>query len=211
MYELLVLSLLMTFPLHAYLMADIANAILGPWERISRGTLSTLVARLERDGLIAAADPSDVPFPSERASTAWAITPAGRARFRRLMLDTTTNPGAYTRRFHIKALNLHLLPPDEQLSLLDHYIGYCQTGLRYLEREAHDMGANPAKRRHTPEELGRVALSLMALQNEEWRLEVAWARELRERVVAARGERTANATQVATRGARQGTGANQHD
>ncbi len=42
MYELLVLALLMHWPLHAYLIAEIANHILGPWERISRGTLSSL-------------------------------------------------------------------------------------------------------------------------------------------------------------------------
>lgn len=44
MYELLVLSLLMHFPLHAYLIAK----IISPWEKISRGTLSTLLSRLER-------------------------------------------------------------------------------------------------------------------------------------------------------------------
>ncbi len=188
MYELLVLSLLMDFPLHAYLMADIANAILGPWERISRGTLSTLVARLDREGLITAADPATVPFPSRRAATAWAITSAGRERFERLMLDTDGNPGVYSRHFHIKALHLHLLTLEDQRSLLDHYIGYCQTALRYTQAEAHDMATNPMKQRHTPEPLRRVALDLMSLQAEEWRLEIVWARSLRARLTAENGD-----------------------
>jgi len=57
MYELLVLSLLMHWPLYAYLIADIANHILGPWERISRGTLSSLLTKLEQTGYITPADP----------------------------------------------------------------------------------------------------------------------------------------------------------
>src|SRR5205823_5557839 len=48
MYELLVLALLMHWPLYAYLIAEIANHILGPWERISRGTLSSLLTKLEQ-------------------------------------------------------------------------------------------------------------------------------------------------------------------
>ncbi len=35
MYELLVMALLMHWPLYAYLIAEIANHILGPWEQIS--------------------------------------------------------------------------------------------------------------------------------------------------------------------------------
>ncbi len=81
MYELLVLALLMHWPLYAYLIADIANHILGPWERISRGTLSSLLTRLEQAGLIAPADPAQVPFPSDRPTRVFAITPAGRERF----------------------------------------------------------------------------------------------------------------------------------
>jgi DNA-binding PadR family transcriptional regulator len=185
MYELLVLSLLMDWPLHAYLMADIANAILGPWERISRGTLSTLVARLEREGLIAPADPAAVPFPSKRTSRAFAITAAGRRRFERLMLDTASSPGTYLRLFHIKALHLHLLAPADQLALLDHYIGYCQAGLGYMQGEAYDMAANHAKRQHTPEALRRVALGLMHMEAQHWQLEIDWARQLRAQAAPA--------------------------
>src|SRR5262249_29754076 len=52
MYELLVLSLLMHWPLHAYRIAKISNDIVGPEERISTGTLSTLIGKLTHAGLI---------------------------------------------------------------------------------------------------------------------------------------------------------------
>ncbi len=178
MYELLVMSLLMDWPLHAYLIAEIANNILGPWEQINRGTLSPLLARLERDGLIAEADPVGVPFPTKRASRALAITRAGRDRFRRLMRDTMSNPGSYDRIFHIKALHLHLLRPEEQRDLLDHYIAYCKTARRYLEHAEEDMTANPTKRRHTPEPLRVVATDLMRTRAEQWDLEIGWAQRI---------------------------------
>ena len=53
MYELIILSLLMRFPLHGYLMMKITNDQIGPWARISSGTLSTILSKLEQTGLIA--------------------------------------------------------------------------------------------------------------------------------------------------------------
>ena len=69
MYELLVLALLMHWPLHAYLISEIANHILGPWEHISRGTLASLLTKLEQAGLIAPADPAREPQSQRRSST----------------------------------------------------------------------------------------------------------------------------------------------
>ena len=89
---MLVLSLLMHWPLHAYRIAGIANDIIGPWEKISRGSLSALLGKLDQANYITAADPAQVPFPSERTSHVFAITPAGRDRFHQLMMDTRTNP-----------------------------------------------------------------------------------------------------------------------
>jgi len=63
MYELLVLSLLMHWPLHAYRIAKIGNEIIGPEEQISTGTLSSLLNRLVQAGLITSADPGTSPFP----------------------------------------------------------------------------------------------------------------------------------------------------
>jgi len=106
MYELLVLSLLMHWPLHAYRIAKIANEIIGPEDQISTGTLSTLLSKLAQTGLITPADPGMTPFSSDRPSRVFAITPAGRERFFELMLETASHPGNYRRLFHIKALHL---------------------------------------------------------------------------------------------------------
>jgi DNA-binding PadR family transcriptional regulator len=185
MYELLVLALLMHWPLYAYLVADIANHILGPWERISRGTLSSLLTKLEQAGLITPADPTQVPFSTDRPSRVFALTPAGRERFYQLMMNTTSNQGTYQRLFRIKALHLEYVSPEDQLSLVDHYLSYCQMGLRYQQAEAQDFVTNPIKQRSVSSFYSAVALDLMELVSQQWHLELAWAKLLRERIVAA--------------------------
>lgn len=184
MYELLVLALLMHWPLHAYLIASIANDILGPWEKISRGSLSALLSRLEQDGLIAPADPAQVPFPSERSSRVFGLTAAGRKRFYQLLMETRTNQGSYQRLFRIKALHLEFLSPQDQLYLLDHYIHYCQTSIRYQKTEAQDFATDPLKQEHTSNFFSATALDLMELVAQQWKLELAWAQRLRERVIS---------------------------
>ena len=184
MYELLVLSLLMHWPLYAYLIAEIANHILGPWEHISRGTLSSLLTKLEQNGLIAPADPAQVPFSTNRPSRVFALTPAGRERFYQLMMDTTSNQGTYQRLFRIKALNLEYVSPEDQLSLVDHYLSYCQMGLHYQQAEAQDFVTNPIKHRSVSSFYSTVAQDLMELVSQQWQLELAWAQRLRERIVA---------------------------
>jgi DNA-binding PadR family transcriptional regulator len=189
MYELLVLSLLMHWPLYAYLIADIANHILGPWERISRGTLSSLLTRLEQDGLIAPDDPSHVPFPTDRPSRVFAITSTGRERFYQLMMDTTSNQGTYQRLFRIKALHLEYVSLEDRLSLVDHYLSYCQMGLSYMKAEAKDFSTNQIKQQSVSSFYSAVALDSMDLIIQQWQLELVWAQRLRERIVAARAVR----------------------
>ncbi len=185
MYELLVLSLLMHWPLYAYLIAEIANHILGPWEHISRGTLSSLLTKLEQNGLIAPADPAQVPFSTNRPSRVFALTPAGRERFYQLMMDTTSNQGTYQRLFRIKALHLEYVTPEDQLSLVDHYLSYCQMGLHYQQAEAQDFATNPIKQQSVSIFYSAIALDLMELVSQQWQLELAWAQRLRERILAA--------------------------
>ena len=183
MYELLVLALLMRWPLYAYLIASMTNHIMGPWEKISRGSLSALLQKWEQSGLIEPGDPERVPFPSTRASRVYAITNFGRARFSQLMLDTTSNLGTYQRIFHIKALHLEFLPPQDQLYLVDHYLYYCRTGIQYLRGRAREMSVAPEQ----PESEGLLttALDLMEVNAQEWELELAWAQSLRDRLSAA--------------------------
>ncbi len=184
MYELLVLSLLMHWPLHAYRLAKIANDIIGPEESISTGTLSTLLTRLERAELIQPADPSAVPFPTDRPSRVFAITDSGRERFLELMMDTTSHQGLYRRLFHIKALHLEFLPPEQQLFLAEHYLGHCRGILHDKQAERQADAAHPLKQRHMSPALREAAFTYMRLKIEQWQLELAWAETLRDQIVA---------------------------
>lgn len=185
MYELLVLGLLMRWPLYAYLIASMTSHIMGPWEKISRGSLSALLKKWEQAGLIEPGDRERVPFPLTRASRVYAITNSGRARFSQLMLDTTSNLGTYQRIFRVKALHLEFLPPEDQLYLLDHYLYYCRTGIQYLRGRSHDLAIAPAQTRPESEEFLTTALDLMEVSAREWELELAWAQSLRDRLNAA--------------------------
>jgi DNA-binding PadR family transcriptional regulator len=183
MYELLVLALLMHWPLHAYRLAKIANQIVGPEEQISTGTLSSLLSRLMQAGLITPADPGTSPFPAERASRVFALTPAGRARFLELMMDTTSHPGSYRRLFHIKALHMEFLPLDNQLFLVEHYLTHCRQLLRSKQADAQDVAGNPIKQEHMSPALREAALALMQIKTRQWQLELEWGQALRERIL----------------------------
>jgi DNA-binding PadR family transcriptional regulator len=198
MYELLVLSLLMRWPLHAYKIASMADNILGPEEQMSRGTLSLLLAKLERGGLITDADPAQIVFPSDRPSRALAITSLGRERFFELILDTTSHPGTYRKFFHVKALHLEFLPLEQQLFLVEHYLTTCLSLIRSKEQEMQEFASDQRKR----ERMGRLfherALAYMRLKAEQWQLEVAWALSLREQVMARLKQPEGAAPAVAT-------------
>jgi DNA-binding PadR family transcriptional regulator len=184
MYELLVLALLMHWPLHAYKIVTMARNIIGPEERLSTGTLSTLLAKLERATLIRPAEPGSVPFPTERSSRAFAITPAGRERFIELMMDTTSHPGAYRRLFHIKALHLEFLPLGSQHFLVEHYLTHCRQVMRSKHGDTQDMTGNHLKQEHMSSALREAAFALMRLKTEQWQLELTWGQSLCEQIIS---------------------------
>ena len=183
MYELLVLALLMHWPLHAYRIAKIANEIIGPEEQLSTGTLSTLLGRLVQAGLIAPVDTTATPFPSDRPSRVYAITPAGRDRFGALMLDVSSHPGMVRRLFHIKALHLEWLPPESQLFLAEHYLTYCRKLLSTKQADARDMAEHPLKQEHMSPAFREATAALIRLKIDQWQLELAWAQSLREQII----------------------------
>src|ERR1700730_19117569 len=95
MYELIILSLLMHQPLHGYLIAKITNDMIGPWAKISNGTLYPLLTRLEKAGLIATSPEGSEQQRGDRQLRTFMVTEVGRKRFHQLMIDTSTNPGEY--------------------------------------------------------------------------------------------------------------------
>lgn len=184
MYELIILSLLMRFPLHGYLIAQIANDTIGPWAKISNGTLYPLLAKLEQNHLIEPAVDQHDTAQTERSVRTFAITEAGRRRFYQLMMDTTSNIGDYQRVFHLKVPYLDLLQPRERLHLLNHYLSYCQASIlhntTHAENLLHELGDTGA----TNQLYQELALQVMQERSRLWQTEVEWIIQLRERLMA---------------------------
>ena len=179
MYELVILSLLMRMPMHGYLIVKVTNDLIGPWARISSGSLSTILNGLEQRGLIAALpQKSATSSRGARQARTYAITEEGSKRFHQLMMDTSSNLGEYQKFFHRKLEYFDLLRPDERLFLLNHYINYCQATVlhKQTERESlvHELADYP-----TPVFMENV-VRVMKHVEEQWRAELEWARGIRE-------------------------------
>ena len=190
MYELLVLALLMHGPWHGYLISKIANEMIGPWAKISSGTLYPLLARLEQTGLIVTLSQEEASR-SQRQSHRYAITLAGRRRFHILMLDTSSNLGDYPRIFHLKVVHLEFITPRERLHLMNHYINYCERTILHMQTEAQDMQRIQSETQDTQREASddptftdAVVDILQHLAHQE-QGELDWARQVRKRILAA--------------------------
>ena len=180
MYELIILSLLMRFPLHGYLIAQIANDTIGPWAKLSNGTLYPLLTKLEQSALIALAGDTHDTAQTERSVRTFMITDAGRKRFYQLMMDTASNIGDYQRLFHLKVPYLDLLQPRERMHLLNHYLNYCQACLLHIKTHAenllHELGDDlPAHALFRT-----LALQAMSERSKLWQAEVDWIGQLQE-------------------------------
>ena len=185
MYELLVLSFLMYRPLHGYLIAKMSNDILGPWEKVSRGTLYPLLTKLERAGLITALQVDEATSDTDRQSNVFSITSLGQKRFFQLMLDSTSSSGSYRKLFHIKTLHLDLLSLEDQLYLVDHYLSYCQTSIRYQQAQAQNLAQDSVKRNYMGGPmLPQAVTNLMELLIEQWQTELVWTQSIRQRIIA---------------------------
>ena len=184
MYELIILSLLMRFPLHGYLIAQIANDIIGPWAKISNGTLYPLLTRLEQTGLIALASDAQETAQTERHARTFMITDAGRKRFSQLMMDTASNIGDYQRIFHLKVPYLDLVPPRECLHLLNHYLNYCQACILHIKSDAENLVHELVGRYATTPLHLELSLNVMQHRAQQWQAEVDWTMQLREKMVA---------------------------
>jgi DNA-binding PadR family transcriptional regulator len=188
-YEYLILAHLMRNSAHGYLIAKIINDIIGPYARLSHGRLYPLLAKLEQAGLIAVrTEPAHVP-PGDRQLRVYAITEAGRERFRALMLDTTLNPGEYQKMFALKVCDFAFLEPVERLRLIDHYASYCQAHISHLTLQLEEVLQDsprwwPEMDPATSAEHVERILRVMRHYLDEWQLEHDWTRGLRAKELA---------------------------
>ena len=118
MYELFILGKLMHRPMHGYVLQSIMNAALGPFRRVSWGTLYPLLRKLEHDGLIAVQ-----PGRSNdgRGIKNYRTTSRGRDRFFEIMRAPGDRDGGYRDLFRVKLSNFGHLAKQDQLSILDDY------------------------------------------------------------------------------------------
>jgi DNA-binding PadR family transcriptional regulator len=180
MYELIILSLLMRWPMHGYLIVKVTNDQIGPWAKISSGTLYTILNRLEQTGLIAVMPQEQERNFSrgDRHSRTFMITGEGRKRFHQIMMDTSSNLGDYQKFFYCKLGYFDLLRPNERLLLMNHYINYCQAIILHTQTEmealVHELADHP-----NPAYLENL-LKLMKHIKENWQAEYEWIRSIRE-------------------------------
>lgn len=192
-YELAILGRLMYAPYHGYLIIHVISEMIGPWQKVSPGTLYPLLARLEQDGLVEAAGVAEGGARSRRTARVFTISAAGRARFRELMLDTATSIGEYQRLFYLKVPHLRLLTLDEQLQIVEHYRDYCRAALRHQERITRELEQRQNDPAAEPPAVGGASRASIAHgllvtrhQIEQWRAELAWAGQLAAHVTEGR-------------------------
>jgi DNA-binding PadR family transcriptional regulator len=147
-YELFVLGELMVQPLYGYLLHEIVNMILGPFHRLSWGTLYPLIRRLEQEGLIISETEKrrEGFLQAERgpARKVYTLTETGRARFFTLMLDPGDYNADYPNLFAMKFTKLGYLTPAQRLAVLEHYRNF----LLVLQEHYHTVGSQVS---HNPE------------------------------------------------------------
>ena len=178
MYELIILSLLMRMPMHGYLIVKIANDQIGPWAKISSGTLSTILNKLEQTGLIAVLPQENGPARGNRHMRTFMITEEGRKRFHQLMMDTSSNLGDYQKFLHYKMVFFDLLRPSERRLLVNHYINYCQTSILHIQTEMERIVYELAD--HSTPEFLEHTLRIMKHIAQQWQAEFDWIKSIRE-------------------------------
>jgi DNA-binding PadR family transcriptional regulator len=180
MYELIILSLLMRFPLNRYQLAKIVNDKLGPYAKLSNGTLYPLLAKLEEAGLVTIVLQEPMGTRRKNASRLFHITETGRQRFHQLMMDTSSFQADYQRVFLFKVSSLDLLPVAHRLYLLNHYVTYCQAHVLHFTTEAESLARDLVSVVVSPPPFQDRSLAAIRHLIEQWQAEVTWAMQLRE-------------------------------
>lgn len=181
-YELVVLGRLMYAPYHGYLVMHVISEMIGPWQKVSAGTLYPLLSRLEKDGLIQVSMSEADGVSNRRTAKVFAITDAGRARFRELMLDIVSSIGEYQRLFHLKVPHLEFLSVYEQQQIIEHYCDYCRAALRHQQRITHELELSQSKTHGNTGGVTRegIANSLLIAHHlcTHWQTELRWVEQI---------------------------------
>jgi len=146
-YELFVLGELMGGPQYGYRLHRIIQRILGPFHRLSWGTLYPLIRRLEQQELltseIEARDPASPQEEGGQSRKVYYITENGRARFFALMVDRGEYNPDYEDLFAVKLYRFSLLTPTQQLVILQQYREYLAVLREHYSSGSREVVTNP--------------------------------------------------------------------
>jgi len=184
MYELIILSLLMREPIHGYLISKIINDIIGPIAKVSHGWLYPRLAKLEQEGLIVTSSEGEEVKKGERQLRTYQITEKGQKRFHELMMDTSSNPGEYSKFFWQKVSFLEYLHPAERLHLIDHYLNYCQTHILHLKDQAKNLVEGKVQYYTLDISQLEATLHVLRRSTSHWQVDLEYATNLREKEMA---------------------------
>ncbi len=151
-YELFVLGELTAGPHHGYLLHAILGKILGPFRQVSWGALFPLIHRLSQDGLIAAVPQKPAGKGKGHERILYRITPAGRRRFRALMLENVPYAAYDTDVFISRLGYFDHIDAQRQTEILEYHRGFLQAqddtmrdGLRRVMEELEIPEAERAR------------------------------------------------------------------
>ena len=146
-YELFVLGELMGGAQYGYRLHAIIQRILGPFHRLSWGTLYPLIRRLEQHGLITSTTEQrrTEALLEERGQPRkqYVLTEPGRTRFLTLMLDPGTYSPEYPDLFAVKLTKFGLLTPPQRLVVLQQYRAYLQILRDHYQHGRSSVVNNP--------------------------------------------------------------------
>ncbi|GCE15413.1 PadR family transcriptional regulator [Tengunoibacter tsumagoiensis] len=146
-YELFVVGELMNGPQHGYKLHAIIQRILGPFHRLSWGTLYPLIRRLEQQGLITfESEQDDTTASQERhrqTRKLYHLTDAGREHFFTLMRDPGEYDSDYPDLFVVKLSKFSLVDAALQLAVLQQYREYLHILREHYARGSSMVVSNP--------------------------------------------------------------------
>ena len=146
-YELFVLGELITGPHHGYRLYEIIQRILGPFQRLSWGTLYPLIRRLEQQGfLVSEVGQHPAHFSEGRGPQrkVYRITERGRERFFTLMLEPGEYGRDYAEVFTIKLSKFSLLSATQQRVILQQRRDYLSALRDHYAHGTNQLKANTA-------------------------------------------------------------------
>jgi DNA-binding PadR family transcriptional regulator len=120
--------------------------ILGPFHRLSWGTLYPLIRRLEQQGLITSTVEAEAVEQTDERGQGRKVyypTQAGRDRFFALMLERGDYTSDYPELFTMKFSKFPLITVDQQLLILHQYRAYLTTLREHYAAGSQQLKKNP--------------------------------------------------------------------